>query len=88
MQWKKTVIHDAYREWSSVRLASTWQRKLSANRSFSITPYFRINQMEFRQHYLPSEAIEENSHYSVGMLNNFNWQVEDNLILVMGIDFE
>jgi iron complex outermembrane receptor protein len=85
---EKNCDSDAYREWSSVRIASSWQRELSEDRSFTITPYFRINEMEFRQHYLPSKAIEENSHYSVGMVNNYNWQVEDNLALVMGIDVE
>jgi len=85
---EKNCDANAYREWSSLRIASTWQRKLSAERSFSITPYFRINQMEFRQHYLPSKAIEENNHYSIGMINNYNWQVASNLALVMGVDLE
>ena len=44
--------------------------------------------MEFRQHYLPSKAIEENSHYSVGVASNYYWQIEVNLALVMGIDAE
>lgn len=85
---KKNCDTDAYREWSSVRIASRWQRELSANRSFTMTPYFRINKMEFRQHYLPSKAIEENSHYSIGVVNNYNWQVDQNFALVMGLDFE
>lgn len=85
---EKNCDTDAYREWSSVRVATSWQRQLSADSSFTITPYFRLNQMEFRQHYLPSKAIEENSHYSVGMVNNYNWQVDKSIALVMGIDFE
>ena len=85
---EKNCDTDAYREWSSVRVATSWQRQLNADSSFTITPYFRLNQMEFRQHYLPSKAIEENSHYSVGMVNNYNWQVDKSIALVMGIDFE
>lgn len=85
---KKNCDADAYRKWSSVRVASSWHRELDADRSFTMTPYFRINQMEFRQHYLPSKAIEENSHYSVGMVNSYNWQVEENIALVMGVDLE
>jgi len=84
----KNCDSDAYREWSSVRIATSWQRELSADRSFIMTPYFRINQMEFSQHYLPSKAIEENSHYSFGMVNSYNWQVDQNFALVMGIDLE
>jgi len=85
---EKNCDSDAYRKWSSVRIATSWQRELSDNRSFTMTPYFRVNQMEFRQHYLPSKAIEENSHYSVGMVNSYHWQLEENLGLVMGIDLE
>ena len=85
---EKNCDSDAYREWSSLRIATSWQRELSDDRSFTITPYYRINQMEFRQHYLPSKAIEENSHYSIGMVSNYNWQIEENIALVMGIDFE
>ena len=85
---EKNCDSDAYREWSSVRVATSWQRELSDDTSFTLTPFFRINQMEFRQHYLPSKAIEENSHYSLGMINSYNWQVEENISLVMGVDVE
>ena len=44
--------------------------------------------MEFRQHYLPSEAIEENSHSSIGLTSSYHWEVEPSFALVMGIDFE
>lgn len=85
---EKNCDSDAYREWSSVRVATRWQRELSDDSSFILTPYFRLNQMEFRQHYLPSKAIEENSHYSIGMINSYNWQLEENIALVMGVDLE
>ncbi|MDX2370722.1 MAG: TonB-dependent receptor, partial [Colwellia sp.] len=85
---EKNCDSDAYREWSSLRIATSWQRELSNERSFTLTPYFRINQMEFRQHFLPSKAIEENSHYSVGMVNSYHWQVEENIALVIGVDLE
>ncbi|HBY86003.1 MAG TPA: ligand-gated channel, partial [Colwellia sp.] len=51
---EKNCDDDAYRKWSSLRIATNWQRLLSTTTHFSITPYFRVNQMEFRQHYLPS----------------------------------
>ena len=85
---KKNCDDDAYRKWTSLRIATNWQRELSDTTSLSLTPYFRINEMEFRQHYLPSRAIEENSHYSLGMASNYNWQVDDQLALIMGVDVE
>ena len=85
---EKNCDDDAYRKWSSLRIATNWQRALSADTHVSITPYFRVNQMEFRQHYLPSKAIEENSHYSVGVASNYYWQIDASIALVMGIDAE
>ena len=85
---EKNCDDNAYREWSSLRIATRWQRTLSADKYFSITPYFRVNQMEFSQHYLPSKAIEENDHYSVGFASNYYWQVDPSLAVVMGIDAE
>jgi len=85
---EKNCDDDAYRKWSSLRIATNWQRTLSADTHISITPYFRVNQMEFRQHYLPSKAIEENSHYSVGLASNYYWQIDASIALVMGIDAE
>ena len=85
---EKNCDNDAYRKWSSLRIATNWQRALSADTHVSITPYFRVNQMEFRQHYLPSKAIEENSHYSVGVASNYYWQIDASIALVMGIDVE
>ena len=85
---KKNCDNDAYRKWSSVRIATHWQHKLDDVKSFTITPYFRINEMEFSQHYLPSKAIEENSHYSFGMINSYRWNLEKNIALIMGVDLE
>ncbi len=72
---RKNCDDDAYRKWTSLRIVTNWQRELTEVTSLSITPYFRINEMEFSQHYLPSRAIEENSHYSLGLVSNYNWQV-------------
>lgn len=85
---EKNCDDDAYRKWSSLRIATNWQRALSVDTQISITPYFRVNDMEFRQHYLPSKAIEENSHYSVGVASNYYWQIDPSLAVVMGIDAE
>ncbi|MCW8865340.1 MAG: TonB-dependent receptor [Colwellia sp.] len=85
---EKNCDDDAYRKWSSLRIATRWQRTLTEDTYLAITPYFRVNQMEFRQHYLPSKAIEENSHYSVGLASNYFWQVAPSLALIMGIDAE
>jgi iron complex outermembrane receptor protein len=44
--------------------------------------------MEFRQHYLPSEAIEENGHHSIGVVSSYNWHINQEISLIMGVDAE
>ncbi|WP_166425620.1 TonB-dependent receptor [Paraglaciecola sp. 20A4] len=85
---EKNCDTDAYRQWSSIRGASHVSYQLSADEQINITPYFRSNSMEFRQHYLPSRAIEENSHYSLGVNTDYQWQVNDALSLVAGADID
>lgn len=85
---KKNCNEDAYRKWTSLRIATNWQHDISDTTSLNITPYFRINDMEFRQHYLPSKAIEENSHYSIGVVSSYNWQINQEISLIMGVDAE
>jgi len=85
---EKNCDQDAYRKWSSLRIASKWQRELSPDSYFQITPYLRTNSMEFRQHYLPSEAIEENSHSSVGLISSYHWRVDSDLAVIVGADAE
>lgn len=83
---EKNCDQDAYRKWSSLRIASKWQRELSPDSYLQVTPYLRTNSMEFRQHYLPSEAIEENSHSSVGLTSSYHWRVDADLAVVVGAD--
>ena len=79
---------DAYRDWSSVRLYSRWTHDVNERQSLNITPYFRDNVMEFRQHYLPSRAIEENDHTSVGVLSGYTWDLDVGHKVIAGVDVE
>lgn len=60
---------DAYREAQSVH----WQSKISpidnnqeGQWHWQITPFARWHTMEFLQHFLPSQAVENNGHWSIG----------------------
>jgi len=79
---------DAYRDWSGVRLASQWAWLLDNNAELLLTPYYRNNQMEFRQHYLPSRAIEENSHSSVGLKTLYRFALNETMQMALGLDLE
>ena len=77
---------DAYRESKSVRAHSQWQTEIDQG-VFKLTPYVRWTDMRFSQHYLPWQAVEENSQQSVGVQGQYEKhfaQVE----FISGIDID
>ncbi len=57
----------AFRDAKSARLQSTVSFDAGENTQIKITPYARWNDMAFLMHFLPSRALENNSHWSVGV---------------------
>lgn len=85
---QKNCTNDGFRDWRSFRLSSRLDHDLNDGNLFSITPYVRSNEMEFRQHFLPSQAIEENQHDSIGFLSGFYLNLNAGHKIITGIDFE
>ena len=79
---------DAYRDWWSVRLSTRWDHIMDNGNMLSITPYLRNNRMEFRQHYLPSRAIEENEHTSIGTQIAYYMDLDGGHEIIIGTDLE
>lgn len=79
---------DAYRDWSSARFSTRWERELGEGNLLSITPYARTNDMDFRQHYLPSKAVEKNDHQSVGVQTNYYVPLNGGHEIIFGTDLE
>ncbi len=79
---------DAFRDWKSVRLSTRWDHDLANGNTLSVTPYYRDNQMKFRQHYLPSRAIEENEHTSIGTQIAYYMRLTGGHKLIAGTDLE
>lgn len=79
---------DAFRDWHSVRLHTRWDHVMANGDTLSITPYFRDNRMKFRQHYLPSRAIEENEHTSVGTQIAYYMDLDGGHKVIFGTDLE
>lgn len=78
---------DAYRNVKSVHLQSRISKTFTNNSHIQITPFVRWHDMEFLQHFLPSQAIERNGHRSFGVQADMdssyaNWN------LLTGIDVE
>ncbi|MCH2337724.1 MAG: TonB-dependent receptor, partial [Pseudomonadales bacterium] len=58
---------EAYRDASSIRIASHWNLE-QPTREWSVAPYLRRSDMEFRQHFLPGKPLEKNDQTSLGAI--------------------
>ena len=79
---------EAYRDWKSFRLSSSWATKLSNGNQLTITPYLRDNEMRFLRHFVPEQSIEENSHSSIGAQTAYAMDLDGGHKLVAGADVE
>ena len=78
---------EAYRDAWSWRLYSSASRALDSRNTLTITPYLRDNDMEFLQHFLPWQPVEENKHSSLGLRSTVHTEI-DSLSWINGIDME
>ena len=78
---------NAYRDAWSVRLYSAASLALNDNNTLTLTPYFRGNNMEFLQHYLPWQPVEKNGHDSLGLRTTLETDAGA-LRWINGIDLE
>lgn len=60
---------NSFRDAKGVRLSSRIDVDLGEGLTLSMTPFARWNDMAFRLHFFPSQALETNSHWSVGAQN-------------------
>ena len=58
---------EAFRDVQAVRLSSAWSRDLG-DRRLVVTPYLRMSDMDFLQHFLPGQPLEQNGHDSAGLI--------------------
>lgn len=78
---------EAFRNADAQRLTSAWDKPLNGNASLALTPYIRRSRMDFLQHFLPGQPLEENGQNSAGML--LSWQQEqETRFLGFGVDLE
>lgn len=58
---------EAFRDATSLRAYGIWTRSL-ARFDVDVRPYVRHSDMEFLQHFLPGQPLEENGHDSAGVI--------------------
>jgi outer membrane receptor protein involved in Fe transport len=78
---------NSFRDARGVRLSSRIDVDVGESATLSMTPYARWNDMALRLHFFPSQALETNSHWSLGAQNAFyldraRWSA------TVGVDFE
>ncbi|HCS26959.1 MAG TPA: TonB-dependent receptor [Spongiibacteraceae bacterium] len=79
---------EAYRDSSSARFYSRWEREGSQNTHFVVTPYLRYTDMAFLQHFLPGTPLEENGQKSAGLQTIFFSDVGEHTRLHNGFDID
>jgi outer membrane receptor protein involved in Fe transport len=53
-----------------------------------VTPFARWNEMDFLLHFFPSQALEENGHWSIGAQSAVYVDAADSFSLIAGADWE
>ncbi|MCC5795991.1 MAG: TonB-dependent receptor [Methylophaga sp.] len=84
----RTNWNDSYRNAKTARLSVRWDRELSDQATFSLTPYFRYTEMDFLMHFLPGQPVEQNKHRSVGLLAAYDLDLDGGHRVIFGTDFE
>ena len=86
--YKTNPNPEAYRDAWAVRGAVRIEHDLGNNQTIALTPYMRTNRMRFLMHFLPTEPIETNGHWSVGMLSNYEKTLSGGHKIIVGFDSE
>ncbi|MDZ7627416.1 MAG: TonB-dependent receptor [Parvularculaceae bacterium] len=79
---------NSFRDAKGVRLLSRIDAALSDTLTLSVTPYARANDMTFRLHFFPSQALESNAHWSAGAQNALYWDTDGKFSFIAGLDIE
>ncbi len=76
---------EAFRNVQAARASLHLDRAFSDRVSGNLVTYARSNTMDFRLHFLPSEALETTEHVSLGFQSALTWQT-DRTRAVFGVD--
>lgn len=84
---------EAYRDATSARLASRIEYTIDKNSHWLLTPYLRYTDMDFLQHFLPGDPLEENGQKSIGLQSAYFIDLGSDsenpaLTLATGVDLE
>jgi outer membrane receptor protein involved in Fe transport len=79
---------EAYRDAWAIRGAMRIEHDLGDGRKIALTPYGRTNGMNFLMHFQRGEPVEENGHWSGGLLTSYEKLLSGGHKLIVGFDSE
>lgn len=79
---------EAFRDARAFRLSSALTVQPSDALTLRVTPFVRSTATDFLLHFVPSQALEENGHWSVGVQAAAYWDASSALTLIAGLDAE
>ena len=85
---KENLNPEAFRESSAIRAWARVERDFSQTLMGVITPFVRYTDMDFLQHFLPGDPLEENSQKSIGIQSALHSSSRDALGYIAGLDIE
>jgi len=86
--YKTNPNPEAYRDAWALRTAVRIERDLDDDLMLVLTPYARSNRMNFLMHFLPGQPVEENAHWSGGLLSSLVARLDGGHSLIFGFDTE
>lgn len=89
----RTLAHtnpnpEAFRDAWSLRASARFDHRLAEGATLSLTPFARVNDMEFLRHFVPDQSLEETGHWSTGVLAALYMDLDGGHRLVTGLDAE
>ncbi len=85
---KQNFTPEAYRKVQSARLLSRVERDLDGGDTLTLTPYVLWGDMEFLQHFIPGDPLEENEYTAFGLQSAYVTDISAETTLTFGVDLE
>jgi iron complex outermembrane receptor protein len=79
---------EAYRDAWALRGAIRFEHEMQNGDKFSLTPYARVNAMNFLMHFQPGAPVEKNGHWSTGLLSRYYLSLANDNLILFGVDSE
>ena len=85
---KENLNPEAFRESAAIRAWARVERSFSDTLVGVATPYVRYTDMDFLQHFLPGDPLEQNKQQSIGVQSSLHSTGRDGIELIAGLDVE